>query len=68
VQCLIQINDEQWADSYPLSLNIRGSSDAIEIRPTGLLWKDDRWWVQQLPPEPGHVDHEIALDAITSCE
>jgi len=60
--------DEPWAKVYPFSMNIRGSSAAIEIRPTGLLWKDDRWWVQQSPPESGHVDHEIALDAITSCE
>ena len=60
--------DEPWVNSYPLSVSIRGSNDAIEIRPTGLLWKDDRWWVQRWPPESGHVDHEIALDAITSCE
>jgi len=60
--------DEPWVNSYPLSVSIRGSNDAIEIRPTGLLWKDDRWWVQRWPPESGHVDQEIALDAITSCE
>ena len=60
--------DDPWANSYPLSMSIRGSNAAIEIRPTGLLWRDDRWWVQRWPPESGHVDQEIALDAIISYE